>query len=265
MSEKVKKKIAIIGCGAVAWHLAEKFRRHELYVYNHKANAVLTAYKNIYSAQVFPNLKKVIKDADLYFICIKDKHITDVLNTLSYLPPASVICISSGNYNLKDYKGKLKNIGILYPLQTFSKEDEIKWKDITMVTDALNKTALSDVNRIAHLLSENVIALNYEQRLKLHLAAVLANNFTNSLYTETEKLLKSIDASYTIQLFYPLLKQSIKKLKYISPLEAQTGPAKRNDKQVMAKHQDLLKNQPELMEIYKLISNLIMMQQKINS
>lgn len=265
MSEKVKKKIVIIGCGAVAWHLAEKFRRDELFVYNHKTNPALNSFKSEFGAQTFSNLKTVIKDAEFYLVCVKDEYITEVLNALSYLPPASTVCITSGNYNLKDYKGKLKNPGILYPLQTFSKEDEIKWKDITIITDASTKTALANTQRVARFLCEEIIVMNYEQRLKLHLAAVLANNFTNSLYAESDKLLKSIDGKYSIQLFYPLLKQSVKKLKYISPLEAQTGPAKRNDKQVMSKHEALLKNQPELKEIYKLMSNLILLQQKTKS
>jgi predicted short-subunit dehydrogenase-like oxidoreductase (DUF2520 family) len=262
MSEKQKKKVVIIGCGAVAWHLAYKFKRDDLFIYNHKSNPELTRFKTEFNAHTFNNFKNIIPDANHYFVCVKDEHISEVLNKISYLPPSSSIGISSGNFNLKDYKGKLKNFGIIYPLQTFSKDDEIKWKDITIVADALNKTTLSNTILTAQLLSEDVITLNYEQRLNLHIAAVFANNFSNSLYVEAEHILKSIDPKFSITLLYPLLKQSIKKLKYISPLEAQTGPAKRNDKEVMEKHEAALKNNTQLKEVYKIMSNLIVSQQK---
>lgn len=262
MSEKIKKKIVIIGCGAVAWHLAEKFRRDELFIYNHKANPALASFKTEFKANTFQSLKNIIPNGDVYLISIKDSFITPVLETLSYLPTTSVICVTSGNYNLKDYKGTLKLTGIVYPLQSFSKDDELKWKDIPIITDALTKTSLSKITEVARMLSDEIIHLNYEQRLKLHLAAVLANNFTNSLYAEADKVLKSIGSAYSVKLLYPLIKQSVKKIKYISPLEAQTGPAKRNDKEVMAKHMTLLKDNPQLAEIYKLMSNLIQSQQK---
>lgn len=262
MSEKSQKKIVIIGCGSVAWHLAKKLKHHALYVYNHQNNSNLNLFKNELKTQTCHHLKSVISDADYYFVCIKDESITGVLKTLNYLPPSSLFCITSGNYNLKEYKGPLKSIAIFYPVQTFTMEDDVKWKDLSVVTDALQKTSLLRATALAHELTDDVIVMNYEQRLKLHLAAVFANNFTNSLYVEADKLLKSIGENYNIKLLYPLLKQSTKKLKYINPLQAQTGPAKRNDKAVLQKHEELLGKNLQLKELYKNLSSLIAAQQK---
>jgi predicted short-subunit dehydrogenase-like oxidoreductase (DUF2520 family) len=262
MSEKSQKKIVIIGCGSVAWHLANKFKHHALYVYNHKQNENLDVFKTELKAQTLHHLKSVVTDADYYFICVKDEAITSVLKSLNYLPVASLFCITSGNYNLKEYKGPLKSISIFYPIQTFSMEDDVKWKDLCIVTDALQKATLLRVTAFAHELTKEVIVMNYEQRLKLHLAAVFANNFTNSLYVEADKLLKSIGDNFSIKLLYPLVKQSIKKLKYMDPLQAQTGPAKRNDKNVLQKHEELLGKNLQLKELYKNLSSLIAAQQK---
>ncbi len=259
------KKIAIIGCGNVAWHLAEKLRREkntELSIYNHKANKELDLFKNEFGATVFPSIKKVMLDADVYFICVSDSAIASVISTLSYLKPTSTLLITSASFNFTEVKSKLKNISIFYPIQTFSKEDEIKWKDTTLVIDSNSKLAEQKALSYALLFTKDLLKLNYQQRLKLHLSAVLVNNFTNSLYVEADKIVQSIREDLDVRLLLPLIKQGTKKLKRMPPKEAQTGPAKRKDDLVMKKHLELLKGNKNLKDLYQQFSSLIIEQQK---
>ena len=259
------KKIVIIGCGNVAWHLAEKLSREkntEPSVYNHKANKELALFKNEFGIAVFPSLKKVIPDADVYFICVSDKNIASVIKTLSYLKPDSTLLITSASFNFTEANSKLKNLAIFYPIQTFSKEDQIKWKDTTIVIDANSKLAEQKAVSYALTFTKDLLNLNYEQRLKLHLSAVLVNNFTNSLYVEADKILRTIRGDLDVRLLLPLIKQGAKKLKRMPPKEAQTGPAKRKDDLVMQKHLAFTKNKKNLNQLYQLISSLIIEQQK---
>ena len=105
--------------------------------------------------------------------------------------------------------------------------------------------------------------MDYTLRLKMHLAAVLVNNFTNSLYVASMDVIgKHMGGKGHISLLLPLIKQTVDKLDKLDPHEAQTGPAKRGDKHVMKKHLTLLSKQSEMKKIYKQMSKLIVKQQE---
>lgn len=263
LNNPIVKNVVIIGCGNVAWHIAHKLHQQkniELFIYNHKANKGLADFKREFGASINPSLKDVI-DADVYFICVSDSAINSVIDKLGYMPARSSVLITSGSFDLSSAKSKLKNLSIFYPLQTFSKTDEVKWKDLTLIIDPLNPLIEQKAKQFASYFTKDVLQLNYQQRLKLHLSAVLVNNFTNSLYVEADKLVKSIRKDLDYKLLLPLIKQSAKKLKRLSPKESQTGPAKRHDAEVMEKHLALLKSNKKLKELYQLFSQLISEQQ----
>jgi hypothetical protein len=56
-------------------------------------------------------------------------------------------------------------------------------------------------------------------------------------------------------LLVPLIDETIHKIKEIGPLEAQTGPARRNDSKTINEHMNLLSGKEK--EIYQLISDSI--------
>lgn len=260
-----KKKIVVIGCGNVAWHIAKRiysFKKFDLFIYNHKPNPNLTEFNTELHAQVATNLKNVISDADAYFICVSDSAIPSVFTSIAYLPVTSNILITSGSIDLKKIKSKFKTQSVLYPLQTFSKDDKIKWEDLILVIDPINKNSQQKALQFASLFTKQLIELNSEQRLKLHLAAVLVNNFTNSLFVEADNLVHTIRQDLDYRILLPLIKQTSKKLKHIAPKDAQTGPAKRHDKVVIQNHLALLKNNAKLKALYTLFTDLIEQQKK---
>jgi predicted short-subunit dehydrogenase-like oxidoreductase (DUF2520 family) len=258
-----RRKIAIIGCGNMAWHIAKQLSKTcDLYVYNHKANPALTEFKTKFKAYTSASIKKIIPGADAYFVCVNDGSIPTVLKTISYLPGNSSILITSGSFDLSETKTKLKNISIFYPLQTFSKDDKIKWKETPIILELKNQVAFLRAKSICDLFSKQIIQLDRQQRLHLHLAAVLVNNFTNSLFVAAEKIVRSAKKDLDIHILLPLIKQGTRKLKNLNPKVAQTGPAKRKDKIVMQKHLDLLGKDKELKQVYILMSDLIAKQQK---
>jgi predicted short-subunit dehydrogenase-like oxidoreductase (DUF2520 family) len=258
-----RKHIAIIGCGNVAWHIAKHLqKKFDLVVYNHKANPLLTEFKSEFKAQTHSSLKKIIPNAEAYFVCVNDASIPSVIKAISDLSATSTVLITSGNFDISSVKTKLRNLSVFYPLQTFTKNDKIKWKEIPVIIDAKNQSALLKVKSISAYFNKQSIQLDHTQRLKIHLAAVLVNNFTNSLFVEAEKLVRSAKRDLGIELLLPLIKQGTRKLKSMSPKAAQTGPAKRKDTVVMQKHLELLKNNKELKQVYTLLSDLIAKQQK---
>ncbi len=255
-----QQKIVIIGCGNVAWHLAERYKKNDLFVYNHKRNPKLNEFKERFNATVQTSLTTIVTDADLYFVCVKDDAISDVIKKMEHLPISSLILITSGNFDIKNCKTKLRDLAIFYPLQTFSKDDEIKWKDTYIIVEGSNRTSALRASAAAKEFSKHVIQLNYKERLHLHAAAVYVNNFTNALYVEADQILKGIKKQLSIDLLYPLIKQGVRKLKTLPPKQAQTGPAKRGDKGVMQKHLSVLPKDKK--ELYTTLSSLIEKQQK---
>ena len=260
MRERAKHKIVIIGCGNVAWHLAKqicKLKGYEVFVYNHKPNSLLNDFKTKLKCKTASSLNNIITDAELYFISVSDKFISTAAKSIKVNKPGAIVVHTSGSVKLDEIKAH-KNTGVFYPLQTFSKQDEINWKETPIIIEAKDTTVKNKLTGFAKQFSGNVNSLNYKERLKLHLAAVLVNNFTNALYVAANDL---IAEQKQTKLLLPLIKQTVLKLNKLDAHKAQTGPAKRKDEPVMKKHLKLLSGNADLKKIYKQMSSLIIKQQ----
>lgn len=262
MKKEQGQKIVIIGCGNLAWHLAKHFtslKKFRIFVYNHAPNKALPEFKNKLKCTVSDNIKDIITDANFYFICVPDRSVSKVSRMIT-AGNSSLILHTAGSKNIKEIIQQ--NRGVFYPLQTFSKNDSVNWKETPLLIEASDKNKLKDLEKLAGLFTKKIIHANSAERLKIHLAAVMVNNFTNALYTATDSFLNSElkNEKLNFKLLFPLIKQTTLKLDHLEPLAAQTGPAKRKDKEVMKEHLHLLKNK-ELKKIYKLLSALIYRQQ----
>ena len=102
-------------------------------------------------------------------------------------------------------------------------------------------------------MSEKVFELNSSEREKLHVSAVFANNFSNYMFACADSLCKEFDLPFDI--LRPIIMETGKKIQTMAPREAQTGPARRNDRVVIQKHIEMLRGEKK--EIYTLLSNAI--------
>ncbi|NJK86314.1 MAG: DUF2520 domain-containing protein [Bacteroidales bacterium] len=126
---------------------------------------------------------------------------------------------------------------------------------IPFCLEAHDRNTLKILKNLAAKLSSNVHEVSSEQRVFLHLAAVYACNFTNHMIFLAEKLIRKNGLSFSM--LNPLIKETFEKLENLSPQQAQTGPAVRNDKNIMEKHLSLLDDMPEMKDIYRMISENI--------
>lgn len=263
--KKTRQKIVIIGCGNLAWHLAKHFSElgmSELYVYNHRQNKQLSAFEELH-CHTASSLDKIINDASFYFICVSDKHIAEVSEKIHPVKATALVLHTSGSTPI----GALRNLnaGVFYPVQTFTREVNTNWKEIPVLIEVLHKNDLETLRTVAQQFSGNVLVANSEERLKIHLAAVLVNNFTNALYAATDdflsKELKNNQLNFNVLL--PLIRGTTLKLENLRPLKAQTGPARRGDSKIMKEHLELLKSNKRLKKLYKQFSQLIEEQQNV--
>ncbi|WP_190808517.1 Rossmann-like and DUF2520 domain-containing protein [Flagellimonas sp. S3867] len=191
-----------------------------------------------------------IKDADVYIIAVKDDAIVQVAEHLS--SKKGIVVHTSGAKEMDCIP--IPNRGVFYPLQTFTEGKPLDFKDIPVCLEVKQDSSLQLLQALAQEVSGRVYQIDSEQRKKLHLAAVFVNNFTNHLYHIGEDICQKEGLSFS--LLQPLIQETAKKILEISPIEAQTGPARRGDDQSIKSHLSLLKNQKHV-ELYTLFSEAI--------
>jgi predicted short-subunit dehydrogenase-like oxidoreductase (DUF2520 family) len=257
--------IVIIGTGNVAHHLADSFSKVKnaklLQVFNHRLSKESKALAKQYNSELVTDYRNINREADIYIIAVKDDAIKEVAKNLKALKLKGLVVHTSGSVDVTVLKNVSTQIGVYYPLQTFYPKAKIDWKTTPLLIEANTKTAMQTLKKLADSVSKNVKVLSSEERLGLHLAAVFACNFTNALYVSAYELIEKQLSKKDTTLLMPIMEHSFNKLKQVHPILAQTGPAKRKDKTVIAKHLTLLKNNKELTTVYKLLSQVIATQQ----
>jgi len=232
-------KIVLFGAGNVATHLCSVFNKttgiEVVQVYNRNQNSLSDLPENI---QKTISLSE-IKEANIYIIALPDDVISDFSKKLPF--KNKLVVHTSGSVAMETLS-KNNRKGVFYPLQSFSKNRAVDFSEIPLCVEASDTSDLILLNKLGNKISNNVTEISSEERKKLHLSAVIVNNFVNYLYQVGSDLLS--EASLSFSLLKPLIKETALKIENLTPSEAQTGPAKRNDKKTIEKHLHLLKDSP---------------------
>ena len=247
-------KIAIVGAGNIAWHLSE-------IVIKKGVKVSCIASRNYNNAEKLANLraskttgiKSLCQNVDLVIIAVSDDAIAEVVQLI---PKGDYIVVhTSGSVSIDVFKERFRDVGVLYPLQSFSKSKMVDFKEVPILIEGNNVNTTKQLESFAKLFSERIEIMDSEKRGYLHLSAVIVNNFVNFLATKSYHFLESKNIDGT--LLQPLMQETIERLKTHHPSEMQTGPAKRNDKKVIEKHLKQLESEPKLQSLYRLISQQI--------
>lgn len=255
-------KIVILGAGNVATHLCKAFvgAGHEVVVWNRTQESLVPLRE---FAVCTTQMIMLPKDVDLYLISVKDDAVADVATQLHETigETAAMVAHTAGSLRMDMLGNHFCNCGVFYPMQTFSKDKVLDYSKIPFFVEA-NGEGVSKLEMLARSVSDTVYHLNSEQRKHLHLASVFACNFANHLFAVSEEILNSIGLPLSVM--QPLIDETIDKVYKVGPVLGQTGPAVREDHNIMDAQMQLLSSTPELQEIYKLISqNIINYKHKI--
>ncbi|WEK34709.1 MAG: DUF2520 domain-containing protein [Candidatus Pseudobacter hemicellulosilyticus] len=248
-------KIVILGSGNVAHVLGRKclMAGHTLLQVYARQPEKAQSLANLLGAAPVADLQQLDPDADCYIIAVADAAIASVAAGLegwgrpvvhtAGSVPAAVLAITGGPY------------GVLYPLQSLRREMD-QLPEIPLLVQGSSPAMEALVSQLAHTLSRQVQPAGDEQRLRLHLAAVISSNFTNHLFALTEQYCRDQQADF--RLLLPLINEVTQRLSQASPLDTQTGPAIRHDEVTIRKHLELLNGYPALKELYDQFSKSIM-------
>lgn len=246
----------MIGAGNLAFHLAQAVKDAGLEIIQVFSRTVESASQlgNILECSYTTDRNEISKEGDLYILSLTDKAIVDFSNELNL--PGKIVVHTSGGLDMDILQQMTPYYGVIYPVQTFSKEKALDFKIIPVCMEAVNESVKNILFDFAGKISSLVYFLDTSQRRRLHVAAVFACNFVNHMYYVASEILKSEHLPF--DLIRPLILETANKMLQLSPLEAQTGPAARNDLQIIEKHLDLLSLSTDFQEIYKFLSGSIL-------
>jgi predicted short-subunit dehydrogenase-like oxidoreductase (DUF2520 family) len=248
-------KVVIIGSGNVAQHLIAAFQNpyrlgteiELVQVYSRQVKSV----SHLLDSEKITNEFHSLVEADVYIISVSDDAISEISLKLPF--KNRLVVHTSGSVALNALNENNRK-GVFYPLQTFTKNKTVDFRIIPICLEGENATDYQLLDKVAKSISGTVFAINSEQRKALHVAAVFVNNFTNHLYQIGQEICQEHQVPFEI--LKPLIAETVQKIMVLSPKEAQTGPAKRNDTSTIKAHEDFISNENHL-TIYKTLTQSI--------
>ncbi|MFT3902006.1 MAG: F420-dependent NADP oxidoreductase [Niabella sp.] len=249
-------RIVIIGSGNVAAILGRKLVRA-----GHKIVQVLSRNASAASELAYEwdtesaNYTSLLNhQADVYIIAVADKAIEEIAKDIHL--PGKVVVHTAASVPMDVLAGVTEHYGVLYPLQSIIKGQEVL-PEIPFYTVAADDYTSNVLDKLAGSISSGpVYHADDDKRKKLHVAAVMVNNFINYILTLTEEYCKKEHLEFEALL--PLLQNTITRLQDYSPADMQTGPAVRRDMATIAVHQEILQKHPRLLEVYNFMTNQIL-------
>jgi predicted short-subunit dehydrogenase-like oxidoreductase (DUF2520 family) len=229
--------IIIIGLGNVATNLHHAFTKRGV------------ACQMVSSRQGLDQLPQ----ANVYIYAVKDEALAAVVAQVKGKEKAMHLH-TSGSMPISVFGADKPHAGIFYPFQTFSKARVIEdFSTVPVFFEARGIDDISAVYSLALSITNHVYETTQHDRERLHVAGVYACNFTNLMYTMASELLQNTHIPFSALL--PLIDETATKIHALRPCDAQTGPARRGDENVMTHHLDLLDE--EKRQLYRLLSDAI--------
>ena len=258
--------ITFIGAGNVAWHLApalENAGHHVLAIYSRQLTHARQLATMLYDARPISDLNLADNPSQLFILAVPDHALDEVCARL-VLPENATLVHTSGGLSLEKlqqlvtvYSDVPVKTGVFYPLQTFTRGRALlDFEQIPLCIEADDADTEAQLVTMGQEISTIVYLVNSSERRALHVAAVLACNFSNHFMALAKDITDAEDLEF--DLLKPLIRETVRKaLDAAHPADVQTGPARRHDTQVMQNHLAYLRPNPTVARLYEIVSDSI--------
>ena len=250
-------KIGFIGAGRVGFSLGKYFSVNGIdivgYYSKNKENAYLAS--GFTSSECYINLNDIVDDCDTLFLTVNDDSISEIAKEFYKMNIKNKIIIHTSGAKSSLCLGRLRDDNYCYslhPIYAFSDRYE-SYK-------GLNKAAFTIEGHPKYMdilcnmikgLGNNIVRINSDQKVRYHASCVMMSNLVNSLIELSLKELSEIGINDR-NLFTPLILNNIINVIDKGPIEALTGPIKRNDINTIKNHLNELSD--EALDIYSKLS-----------
>ncbi len=255
-------QLVLIGSGRVARNLGHAFKEAGhciVQVYSPTITHAKSLATELDSSIYTNNLDDLIRNANCYIVAIKDDAIADVVKQLNV--GNGLVVHTSGSTPVDVFKenANIKYYGVFYPFQTFT-NTLVPFQDIPIFIESPFSECVSHLKEMGGFISNKVSVLSSENRLRLHLAGVFACNFLNHMLVLSNKVL--LEAGLELSMLQSLVNKTVSNaFSTDNPAKVQTGPASRNDTNIINKHIELLAAHPNLQTIYQQLTDSILKHQ----
>ncbi len=246
--------IVLIGSGNVATVIGRKslaagHRIVQVYSRNADHANVLATRLGTTSTSYISSIER---KADLMIIALRDEAVSYFVHEIGEV--SSMIVHTAGALSMNEVRGSNKSFGVVYPLQSLRKEIEAL-PALSILINGNNADTTKRLKDYASAIAGSVTEADDEARLKYHLAATIVNNFTNRLYALTASFCETENIPFAA--LQPLIEETALRLRNTNPQQVQTGAAVRNDMITIERHQELLKEYPDILKYYDLFTSEI--------
>ncbi len=246
-------KIALIGSGNVSYAYSKALKNNGItpsYIYTRSADRI-PEIEESFGLKATSDFDELL-DCDLIIIAVKDDAISEVA---SKFEDYKGLLVHTSGTKPSTILNKVENYGVLYPLQTLTKDFDIDFKKVPLLINASSSVSLEKLSCLAKMMSDVVIHCTDEDRGAIHLSAVFVCNFVNVMLQIGDGLLEN--KAFGVSIFESLVKETVDKAFALGPENALTGPAKRGDFETIERHKKLLENNHSEKKIYELLTSYI--------
>jgi predicted short-subunit dehydrogenase-like oxidoreductase (DUF2520 family) len=248
-------RIIIAGAGNVGTHLAVALHTAGVgidQIYSRTHSSALELAKQV-GCGFTTNPEDIRGNSGTILLTLSDSAILSFLQKTG--PLDMVLVHTAGSVPMEILRPFGKRFGVLYPLQSFTRGVPLDLSDVPFLIEASDEEALTGIKSLASCISSRVIASSSDERLRYHLAAVFCNNFSNHMMALAEDWLRTQKLPF--EMLESLVKETARKALATGPSNAQTGPALRNNAELLQLHQQLLMDFPDLQKMYTFVSDSI--------
>ena len=248
-------KILLIGAGNVAWHLGPALEQSGYNIIQVYSRTIESAEKlgSMMEVPFTDSLTDLSQEADLVLLSVSDEAIESITGEIQ--GKYTFLVHTAGSVPADVFEGAAEHYGVLYPLMTFTMVRPLDLRSVPICLEPSSESINQVLRKMASSLSDHVYHIEFEERKKLHIAAVIASNFSNHMYHLAMEFLSAEGLEFNM--LEPLIRETVDKAMQIHPADAQTGPAKRDDRIVIESHLEQLKGKPELQKLYTFVSDSI--------
>ena len=191
------------------------------------------------------NIKELIRpEVQLILICTPDDAIEDI--ALKLPVSNAIVAHASGACSIDALGTHHPKKAVLWPMLSLASINYGALKNCPIALEEQGTDACLRESFFARQLSCYEVDSN--KRLGLHMAAVLANNFTHHLMYQVSDICE--EAKVPLELFQNLAQQALACKTKHDLYKNQTGPARRGDEITLKQHMDFIDN-PELKALYE--------------
>jgi predicted short-subunit dehydrogenase-like oxidoreductase (DUF2520 family) len=251
-------KLSIIGAGNLASNLVPELENAG-HIINTVSSLHIESAQNLagslYNTHAVDHTDLSSDDSEIILLAVRDDVIEYLVPEIT-APAGAILAHCSGFAPLDALNAYDGPTGVFYPLQSFTKGQRKSFESIPICVESYDEKVADGLKELGKTISKNVAFVSSQERRKMHVAAVFANNFVNRLLAISESILA--DTKLDLSLLKPLVLETVDKAFRLGPEKAQTGPAKRGDMNTIQAHLEMLESNPEIAELYELLTRQIM-------